>query len=161
MANSMQLFGDKELQKRLEQLAPKLEKKALRRGVTKGMRQVAKLAKSNAPRETGTLKRSIGQKIKTVRGSVYGIVGPRKGFKTAVTVSKRGKKKRLTKSAEAKGGTATEYRDPIRYAHLVEFGSRSKSGRPFLRPAFDASVDSVLGTIKSELRSEVNKAGHA
>jgi hypothetical protein len=107
----------------------------------------------------GILKRSLGRVIKTYRqsGATVGVVGPRKGFRVII-----------------KGKPV----DPVKYAHLVEFGRKAvtvkkkkvlsdgekvygKSVRaalpwPYLRPAFDINREKVqvIGAkvIKEELR---------
>lgn len=151
MSNSMQLFGDKKLQKLLLTLPKRLQRKALRRGVTKGARLVARTAKQKTPRETGTLKKSIGIRTYTSRGkeSVGAVAGPRRGFKSPIR-KKHG-------WASKKNGKA-QYRDPTRYAHLVEFGTKHSAARPFLRPAFDALWHQVVTMVGSEVKVEIKKA---
>jgi hypothetical protein len=106
--------------------------------------------------ETGGLRRSIGFAVRVYRRggrSVYGIVGPRRGF----------------------GVNGTE---PANYAHLVEYGHAIAVGgrltrgrriqlgvlagtvaaRPFLRPAWDATKGQVLKTLETVLRQRVDAA---
>jgi HK97 gp10 family phage protein len=100
----------------------KLAKKLLRKAVLTGGRIVRDEAKSLVPIRTGTLRKSIGAKVKSYpsRRVVVAIVGPRRGFR---------------KDIEGVGTV-----DPVNYAHLVEFGSRRSQAKPFMRPAWDENV---------------------
>ena len=96
----------------------KVRKKILRKAVGEASKIVLRDAKSRVPVATGQLRKSLGRRVKTYRGSgvVVVLVGPRTGFKTQV-------------------GDKTV--NPTQYAHLVEKGTRAVQARPFLRPALD------------------------
>lgn len=106
------LIGDKELKRKLDTLPDKVYKRVVRVASRKSMQPVAKAMKAKAPRETGLLKKSIGLKVKGYKraGIVVTLVGPRTGFKTEVIV-------------DTPNGPRKEFRDPTKYAHLVEFGT--------------------------------------
>lgn len=91
--------------------------------------------------ESGALKRSIGRKVKTYpsTGSVVCAIGPRSGFKTTFQ-TKRGRK---------------VLRNPTKYAHLVEGGTKSHAipgwkkphpgarPKPFIEPVYKAQQQAV------------------
>jgi HK97 gp10 family phage protein len=136
-------------------LGNRIRKKGVRRAVTKTSRSISKIAKSNAPRETGLLKKSIGQKVKTYpSGNVVGIIGPRYGFRRAVKVkiSKRGKRSlRLGK----KGEEGKRYRNPVNYAHLVELGTKRSRAKPFLKPAREIGVLILIDEMTQAANEEI------
>lgn len=78
-------------------------------------------------KETGALKDSIGIKSKPYRRGkvIFGVVGPRNGFKRP--------------DPSGKG-----FRDPRKYAHLVEFGTPKAAPVPFMRPAFAETKDFAI-----------------
>jgi hypothetical protein len=108
-----------------------------------------------APKESGLLKKSIGQVVRTYRngGLTIAFIGPRRGFRQVVMRKKPfGAELTLT---PGEADTARDYpvmSDPVKYAHLVEYGtephnitSSGKAGlgkghpgtkpQPFMRPA--------------------------
>jgi HK97 gp10 family phage protein len=124
----MRITGVAELISKLRTLDDKVRRKALRSGIAKAGRIIAKDAKDRVQRRSGQLARSIGSKVKVYRngGAVVAIVGPRKGFKIIVD------------------GKPV---DPVRYAHLVEAGTSHSAAFPFLRPAVDENQQRILGAI--------------
>lgn len=94
-------------------------------------------AQRNAVRDTGTLKNSIGFRVKPYkrRGNVFAVVGPRRGFK------------------------GPDGRDPAKYGHLVEFGHTTKNGKvainPFMRPAWDETRGEMTATIARVIGGKV------
>lgn len=48
--------------------------------------------------------------------------------------------------------------DANAYAHLVEFGTVNTAPQPFMRPAWDATKDQVLDSIKKDLGNEIEKS---
>ena len=77
MTDFMKIEGLKELNKKLGQLAPNIERKVLAKSVTEGARIVRDEAKRLVPIKTGTLKRGIKyrRKPRQPRGSVVYQVG--------------------------------------------------------------------------------------
>lgn len=90
---------------KLGQIDRKIARKALKQGINEITKNVLWTAKSLVPKRTGQLRRSLGRIVKVYRGgsTVVGIVGPRKGFKIVIN------------------GVPI---NPVKYAHLVEFGRR-------------------------------------
>lgn len=167
MYGGIVLSGADPLIAKLVELPSKVFRKGLLSASRKAMRPVVAQAKATAPRETGTLKQSIGIKIKTYpkRGTVVTIVGPRAGF----GIEYEGRK-----------------RDPVYYAHLQEGGHRvvaantlgtrfsKKVGnlikvkgsgavlgrvppRPFLQPALKSNQAVVVAILRTELAAFVAK----
>lgn len=94
---------------RLAEKLAALDKKAVRRALKAGINEITKVvakdAKSRVPKRTGQLKKSIGRKVTVKKdgSKVIGFVGPRSGFRVVIN------------------GVPV---NPIKYAHLVEFGRR-------------------------------------
>ena len=156
---TVELFGEKELLAMTRRLPVKVYRKAFRSALTKTGRRIARRAKDFAEKskETGLLKKSIGSKVWTGRdGMTMGVViGPRTGFRQAVVTGKKGRKKALSKKKTMEaisGGGEQTFRDPVKYAHLVEQGTKRVAARPFLRPALDVNVDVAMGLMRTEIR---------
>jgi HK97 gp10 family phage protein len=145
VSKSFRIKGEldiKPLLAELDNVDRKVRRHALKTGVTKASRIVAKAAKQTAPvGETGQLKRSIGQKVKVYsgRGVIVGIIGPRKGFRIVVD------------------GKPV---DPIHYARLVEFGHGGPApapARPFLRTAWTQSRQAIMAVMAAEVQKALAK----
>jgi HK97 gp10 family phage protein len=132
------LEGDVRLRRKLERLETKSQKKIVRPAVNAALTPINKAAKRKASVETGLLKKSIGKKVKTYRsGTVWGGVGPRTGFKTQMEDGR--------------------FRNPVKYAHLVELGTRHSPARPFLRPALDEQRPHALAVLAAKVRAGIEK----
>lgn len=124
--------------------------KQRKKAVTAGARIVLNAAKSFAPKRTGLLRKSLGQKVKLYGGeTAVAIIGPRTGFrkklvrlgsKTAIATSKKGQK------LLAAGGKE-EWADPAKYAHLQELGTAHSPAHTFMRPALDTTRSQVTAAI--------------
>lgn len=117
---------------RLRGYGDRIFRKHARRGMTKASRIVANAAKSNVPKESGLLRMSIASKIKTYtrRNTVVGIIGPRRGYRqSVVAVGREGhrKLKRMKSQINVGGTMVGRWRDPIKYAHIVERGRKAVS----------------------------------
>jgi HK97 gp10 family phage protein len=137
------LTGDKELARALRKLGGKVERKYTRQAVNVAATPILKDARRKVPEQTGTLKLSLGKRVRTYKrsGTVMALVGP----KTNV-------------EAEFKG----RVRKPKFYAHLVENGHIASDGsfvpaQPFLRPAFDENVDKSRQIVAKKLAAGVLK----
>ena len=186
----VKIEGAADLYKALQAIGVKIAPKAMRRGVKKAMVPVLNDMRQNLVRqgatETYSLLESLGTKIKTYKNSevTVGLVGvqtEKKGKK-----NKKGKPKtrlRTDKHRLVRNGKVL--RDPIKYAHLVEFGTRAhavgkgsqikrldgrktsgkQSGgkhpgtkaRPFIRPAIDKNRSQIETTIADELRKTLKR----
>lgn len=117
------VHGREQLLKNLAELGSTKARAASRRALTSASSEPLKVAKQLAPKETGQLKKSLGKKTKTYRGSgtTLVVIGPRQGFKNETTG-----------------------RNPIAYSHLVELGTVHSAAKPFLRPALTQTSHSVV-----------------
>jgi hypothetical protein len=110
-AGRIRVEGLKEIDRRLGRLPDKLQHKILKEGVKEAVASVIRAAKALAPVETGTLRRSIGVRIKSYqkKQTWVAIVGPRRvlapKFREGLPTSKAA-------------------RDPRFYGHLVESGAQ-------------------------------------
>ncbi len=114
------IIGDKKVIRALGRLADRARRRIVRQATTAAARPILKEAKSRVVRETGLLRKSLVLRSKAnVRlGSVFVTIGPLRGF-------------------FGRGPDGRERR-PIKYAHIVEFGSQTTAARPFMAPAFHA-----------------------
>lgn len=156
----MQIKGIDEMTKNLALLGTRIAKRGPAAAVRAGGSLIIREMRSRAPRETGSLKKSIGQKIKNYRGqkTVTGIIGAR------------------SKSY----ATAAGKRNPAYYAHLVEFGTaphrtgkrksflRRGKGRhpgsraqPFMRPAWDSAAPRARDAVVDKMKQVFEKEAKA
>jgi HK97 gp10 family phage protein len=137
----------------LVEMKRSLRNRIIRKAITKASQPIMKSMKALAPRDSGLLRRSIGRRTKTTRrGEVVAVIGPRSkpSFKQQVRVGGKGKGKRM------KGGRLV-IRNPVRYAHLVEFGTRHSRAKPFMRPAFDANQRQARQMIEKIVWDELRR----
>jgi HK97 gp10 family phage protein len=183
------LVGVKEAVEAMTELRPALQRKTMRIAMSAAGGVVLNDARSRVVRESGLLKKALGVKVSASKQKEwFAAVGAKRGNKLAIRVTKRGQVRTLsTKKASklAESGTKLTYRNPTRYAHLVEKGTRShtvatqkagmtngsqwfgKSARvrarakPFLRPAADATAEiagqTAVRKIKEGIEQEAAK----
>jgi len=145
------LIGYDYLLGKFARIPGKLQRKAIRRGVTKGSRLIAKAAKKYAPRRgrkdaTGATKKSIGQVVRTYKRThtVLGVIGPRKGVQYSMAVG-------------SKSG-AMRAHVPAKIAHLIEYGHAKGKGRaaapayPFMKPGFEQAEAAAFTALMTSLR---------
>jgi len=128
--------GFRGLEKALKELPKATGKSVLRRVLKKRGKPIADDAKTRVPRDEGELADSIDVSTK---------------------LSKR--QKSLHRRSIDKG-TVDMFvgAGPLPHAHLVEFGSVHNQPKPFLRPAWDAGKNKVLGGLENDLWDEINQA---
>lgn len=155
------LMGEERLIRKFGELAPELQRKGLRKGVTKAGRMTAKAAKAEAEKskETGALKAALGSRVFTFRDKtgVGAVVGVRKGTKrrsSRVGVV-RGKRGGFRKAR--KGETAAAYRNPEKYLHLVILGTRHSKANNFLLRAAVKTRGQSIRIITHEARSQLQR----
>lgn len=144
MAQS-RIIGLDAIKRKLEALPEQLRRKAYRSALSSGARVIAKAAKRKVGKgESGLLKKSIGIKYlpATTRSQALGLVGPKRG----------------------NGGIYNgQRRNPTRYAHLVEKGTRHSAAKPFLRPAMIETQSEVFmkmsAMIDRAIAREIAKGG--
>lgn len=159
MPGEIKLRGDKALTRKLQSLAARTQNTIVRSAAGKAMTPVNRAAKQLAPKETGLLKKSVGKKTKTYpgKGTVWVGVGPRKGFAQEITVT------------GPDGKPVKRWRDPVKYAHLVEYGTaphvQPKLGithpgapaKPFMRPALFGNQTKVEQILAKGVEDGVHK----
>lgn len=166
---------------------------ASRKGVNEATKLVLASAKANVPQRTGMLKKALGRKVVAMKGDrkgYVGIVGPRKD----ISESERAKRQRefeLGQRKKAPGKArfrkVVKYQgkeilvNPVKYAHLVEYGTApggpkkkrvmsdgaavfgvrtaGSPPRPFLRPAWEQNKAACEGVILTALRDALKDAG--
>jgi HK97 gp10 family phage protein len=138
--STYKIQGIDEIRRSLERLTPDLQRRAYRSALTSGSRVIAKNAKRKLGKgESGLLKKSIGMKYlpATARSQAMGIIGPRRGM----------------------GGVYNgQRRNPTRYAHLVENGTRNMAAKPFIRPAIVESSSEVFSKMSSMIERTIARS---
>lgn len=146
MAVRVKVDGLRELNAALEELPKAAQRSVLRRVGMKALQPVADTARAMAPDDPGTggndLRSSIGVGTK---------LSPRQA-KLARRDIRRGLDDKYFITVYAGAG-------PVPHSHLQEFGTSHHGPQPFLRPAWDQNKSGVLETVKTELGSEITKAG--
>ena len=119
----IKLEGIEEMTRNLEKLGTRVALRGPAAAVRAAGAVIIKEMRRRAPRDTGSLKKSLGQRVKTYRrsGVVTSIIGAR------------------SKRYETEKGR----RNPAYYAHLLELGRKGVSARPFMRPAWDSSASAA------------------
>ena len=149
----MKMQGIEEMTKNLEKLGTRVALRGPAAAVRAGGSAIVKEMRSRAPKETGSLKKSMGQKVKTYRGNktVTSIIGAR---------SKRYE-------------TSKGRRNPAYYAHLIELGvSPHRTGKkgglhpgfaaaPFMRPAWDAAAPRARQAVIDKMQQVFEKEAAA
>jgi hypothetical protein len=149
-----EIEGLAEIQARIRELGGPSVRRILRPGVAKGTRVIAKALKQLSPvrktrrGEKGSyrgkqLKKSQGQKVKTYKGAVLGIAGPRTGFKLVIGTRVRGKHK----------GKPITY-DPAKTFHLVDLKTKRSQGQEVRRRA----VQQTRGEVSRIMHEETGRA---
>jgi len=132
---NFKIEGGKQLDQALKNLGIELEKKIAKSAVRAGANVIAKQARLNAPvGRSGTLRRSI----KVVTRS------KRTGDAVASVVTRSGKK--WTK----KGMNAW-------YAGKVEFGTKNKAARPFMRSALESKREEAIKRMSQVIQTRIAK----
>ena len=128
-----QIIGDKQLLANLNALAPKVKKRIMKPAMRKGGQVIAKRAKLKVKKRSGLLRKSIKAKsTKNGNGRIF--VDPK------VEGEYKGKKVK-----------------PSKYAHLVEFGTRTAKAHPFLRPALNEGKDDAFKAVTAEAQKQFGK----
>ena len=133
-------FDDVQLKRllaKVQRLPRAAQLKVIRPALNEASKIILQAVKARAPKDTGLLRKSLGRRMKTYRrsGVIVAYVGPRTGFKREVTLR----------------SGRTVFRNPTRYAHLVERGTSRAPAYPFMRPAFDESKAAVMSALKRKI----------
>ncbi|HUU90889.1 MAG TPA: HK97-gp10 family putative phage morphogenesis protein [Phycisphaerae bacterium] len=159
-ATAITLIGDVELRRKFDSLAPKLQRKALRRAITKAARVTVKAAKAEAPSETKTLQKALGYRVftfpKAAPTGVGAVIGVKKDARGKVQRFRRGvlRGKRGMRIAK-KGETAAAYRNPEKYLHLIVLGTKHSKANNFLLRAAQRSRGDSIRIIAEDVRVQL------
>lgn len=133
MRTRVRVEGLRELQQALRELPKSTGRNVTRRALIKAAEPIEAEAERHAPVLKGHLQRSIDTGTKLTRRQ-----------------KRRHKKKSDVEIFVGAGGLAQ--------ATQQEFGNVRHGPQPFLRPAWDNNKMAALETVKSELKTEIQKA---
>ncbi len=168
----VQIFieGDDVIEKAFKELPNRIFNQVMKAAMAAAVIPIVDTAKSLCPVESGLLKESLGYHIKSYKrsGMMTAVVGPQAGNARYVKV-------------RGLFGEKLEFRKPTKYAHLVEFGTRSHAigdkdllyrlnnpnkyakerqtgrivtgarPRAFLRPAYDEHKEKSIRRMRSAI----------
>ena len=147
---SVQIKGLAELDRALRELPDRVARNGLRASVYAGAKVIRDEAKARAPKAAkslganqpppGTLKRSVILKHIRELSSL--------GRQTFFVLVRHGKKYRK----QGKRGTLSQ---DAWYWRFLEFGTRKKTARPFLRPALETKRREATQAIKERLTQRI------
>jgi HK97 gp10 family phage protein len=129
--------GLDELRRALIQLPKEIQQKHLRASVSAGARVVQQKARELAPEDTGTLRRAI-YRTRSREGSSS-------EQEMAIVGVRYGRKYRRRKM-------------DAWYWRFHEFGTSKMQARPFIRPAFDTTIQNQIDAIAARLKFGIDKA---
>lgn len=135
----MKLEGARELQRLLERLPLKAQRRVFKKAHKAAGKVIVKAARALVPKRSGLLKKSLFAHPKRLRrdNSIMAvIIGPRRRFHGTF---------------EGVKTTASKY------AHLVERGSANQPARPFLRPALAASGGEAIRVLGDAVGKGIEK----
>jgi HK97 gp10 family phage protein len=133
---TVQMSGLEDLEKVLEELAPKAALEAVRRAAREAGEIWEHAIEATAPVLTGALKDNIE------------ITSRAKGNTLSVHV---GPSKAIEKPVKAWGG------QPADYPAYIEFGTKHQPATPFVGPAFESTKQDVLDKFVQELGTELKQ----
>lgn len=158
MANNqhIRLVGVREVQRTLDKLAPELMKSAERAVLRAGAKPILQAAKSKVPivkKNGGLLKKSLGVNVKKVRGVTDARIGPRFGFRVSrgFAIARKDSKNRK------KGERYEAFANPVKYSHLVEYGTSRTAAKPFIRPAVESASPKVVDAMADGLSKHLDR----
>lgn len=172
---SLDLKGVAELNQRLKELEVELQQKALARAAFYAFLPVLEAAKAMVPVDTGLTRDNI--KIRTVKpksGLAVVAVGlyiavarvraegpaTASGKVPTARIAFIGRQRGYLKDRKKGDPRAPTRRDPSPHWrwHFIERGTKYQKKRPFLRPALDQNLSTVLERFRTELAKNINRA---
>jgi HK97 gp10 family phage protein len=150
-AGGIKINGAKEIWVKMAKVGRVVATKLSKRALTKALKPVVARAKQLAPVQKdhplgGMLRDSIAAKVTSKQGVIRGVAGPIRN-KVRVGTRKKGKHK-----------GQPIFKDPARYAHLQEFGTRHHKANPFLRPAWnEVGAEKALEVYTQELNKSLDE----
>lgn len=171
-----QTQGFQELADEISNLKKAVRSRVLKRAMQEGMKPLRKNGRSTyqsvARIRTGALRQSLGsRRPKRLSGGVwYSIYKPRPEFKAVKSVQRRAAKISVrSRGGGPQPGVVGGNIKPIKYAHLVEFGTVRSRAFPYMDTTFQRSrtqinrgilkgVDSAMDKELSRMEARVNSS---
>ena len=166
----IEILGYKEAIAVLDQLTDQMRKVIVRRTLRKSARQMLSMARSAAPKRTGALSKSI-RFISLRRDRVPTVIPV--GIAPVFDVTKNGKlnafyarfvhegtkdrRPRAVTNKKSKGSSRVLVFTSARGEKVFARSARGIAPNPFLQQAFDASVETTVGSFGRELASEIGR----
>jgi HK97 gp10 family phage protein len=135
MSANYRLIGVEDIRKSLYKLPKDLQRAAESATLRAGAKPLVREVKAKAPKDSGLLKKSIGYRVRKVKGIINARIGPRNGFRQEVP------------RIGPDGQTQMVISDPTRYSHLVELGTSRMPAQPFIHPAIDSAKGQVFAAM--------------
>ena len=133
LAFDISVLGSAEIERKLGNLAVKVQRKVMRKAMRKAAKPILETAKSLVPVDEGKLRRSL--KIRAL------------------------KRRRGSFGVQVKTGTRDELGiapdDPYYYPMAVETGTNKVAARPYLRPALKLNRTESLNILARELKAGI------
>lgn len=170
---SFKVEGLNELMSQMQSYPEKLKKKALEPALVEITEQIKNKARALVPKDTGELEKHIVAVPKTKGLSKHEVaravivrksrkISVKSAFKSFVKVGKNGnlvftgklKGKHVRKTTSQKRVRISAY-----YAHMVEYGTKKMSARPFMRPAskaVEARVSEIFERHIEKVNEQIN-----
>lgn len=129
-AEGIQIDGLEELDKVLNQMAPRASRNLMRATIQGVAQEIAKESKRRTPKNTGNLRRAIKAKRRRPRN-------PDKPFSDVVVTTGRSAK------------------NDAYYWRFVEYGTQTQPERPFIRPAVDLMRPQIPEIMKRQFAKKL------
>jgi HK97 gp10 family phage protein len=128
----VKVIGDKELLREFDKLEDKFKRRLLRPAINVGLTPVVNAVKKNVPVDDGFLREEIKKHV-----------------------SKRGAWGRVYVNSATYTGVDGKRKNPAKYAHLVEFGTKHKAPHSFMRAGKEESQGQALRKIQAHMRKNL------
>lgn len=156
---TVRVEGLKELEKALRELPRATAKNVMVRALKQAAKPLVASASADAPVLTGALRDSINVSSRKPKGAK----GPGAAAFAAAMAggASRAQAGQAARAANrGSGGSVEVYVGPGRHPQAVfqEFGTSKHPPQPFMRPAWDATKQQVVDSIKAALGDEIMKA---
>ncbi len=151
---SVDLKGLAELERKLTQLAEKLQGKAQRQATNAGAQIIKKAARSRVSVDTGLLRKNIVVG-RSRRNSAKG----RESYNIFLKREKRIYANTRANRRSKRAGRKYEVDGPAFYGRFVEMGTSKMAAKPFMRPAFESSKQAAVDAVRNKLADFIRKEG--
>lgn len=148
MAIKIHIDGLADLQKSINKLEAKLQKRVYREATKAAGDIIVRAAKSSAPKSSGALASALVHRVSSK---------PSKGF-FGIKVSVKGGKFRSQRTALRRKGRQQYKPDAVdRYYRFVERKTKHNRAQPFLLPSLEGQKSEIIREIKSALAAAIEK----